>query len=554
MFVDANYEVAEDVEFFARAMFVQNKSFGRYAPPAAPWTNMSADNPHNPFGVDGAYGLFRWVDIGTRDGNVYDYNQDYLLGLRGFSDSLGMDLDWEVYFHRNMADNKSVGEFYLSYGGLAYNLANDIDLGDGVDNMKATTLTQDSSTFDQIYAGVGFDAFELPGGSAAHYVGVEFLDINFASIYDGQSEAGLIGGSAGNSASGVRDIFAFFYEAALPVTDDVEVNVAARYDDYSDFGSNVAPKVSVRWQAMDDLVVRASYSEAFRAPGLDELNAATTFSAEGALDYISGSTTTRQYNTYYKSNPDLGAETSEYINLGLAYDITEDVSVKLDYFDLAIDNVVQTKTVNGLIDDQANGLLTPVAPGTNVDNLTFYLMRAGGSSTGQIIEAGTGYFNGVGFGIEGIDLTLTASLETDMGDLSFNMVNSFILNYASDTGGEEINTAGWSGQPDYRSTTTLGWSYDAFSVTWNTNYIASTSEFETYNAETESYDIEGELDSYMLHNVSFAYDASEYGRVSLTIANLTDEDPVLSSAGSFDNPSLYSNLGQDVRVSYTISF
>ncbi|TMP13502.1 hypothetical protein CWC02_20630, partial [Pseudoalteromonas sp. S2721] len=72
--------------------------------------------------------------------------------LRGF-------LDWnnatsEVYYHRNKADNKSVGQYYLSYSGLAYNQANDIDLGsdEGVANMKATTLQESSSTFDQYFA------------------------------------------------------------------------------------------------------------------------------------------------------------------------------------------------------------------------------------------------------------------------------------------------------------------------------------------------------------------------------------------------------------------
>lgn len=45
VYVDANYEVAEDVEWFGRIMFTQNNSFGRYAPPAAPWNNMAADNP-----------------------------------------------------------------------------------------------------------------------------------------------------------------------------------------------------------------------------------------------------------------------------------------------------------------------------------------------------------------------------------------------------------------------------------------------------------------------------------------------------------------------------
>jgi iron complex outermembrane receptor protein len=554
LFVDANYEVAEDVEFFTRAMFVQNESFGRYAPPAAPWSGMSADNPHNPHGVDGAYGLFRWVGIGTRDGNVYDYNQDYLMGLRGFSEVGGLELDWEVYYHRNVADNKSVGQYYLSYGGLAYNEANGIDLGSdaGIANMKATTLTEDSSTFDQFYAGAGFDAFELPGGAVAHYVGMERMEIDFASIYDGQSAAGLVGGSAGNSAWGERTITAMFYEAALPVNDDVEVNLAARYDDYSDFGDNVAPKASVRWQALENLVVRASYSEAFRAPGLDELNAATTFSAEGALDYISGQTNERQYDTYYKSNPNLGAETSEYLNFGLAYDVSDELSVKVDYFDLAIDNVVQTKTVNGLINDQANGLLTPLAPGADVSNETFYLIRANGSPTGNILEAGTGYFNGTGFGIEGLDLTVTGNFETEFGAFTYNVVNSFILSYANAQGG--VDTAGWSDQPDHRAVITLGWSMDAHSVTWNTNYIGSTSEFESYNATTDSYDISGELDSWTIHNISYSYSTENMGRISLSVSNLADEDPVLSSAGSYTNASLYNNFGRDIRLAYTISF
>lgn len=567
VFVDANYEVAEDVEFFTRAMFVQNHSFGRYAPPAAPWANMSADSPHNPTGLDGAYGLFRWVGIGNRDGNVYDYNQDYLMGLRGFSTVAGLDIDWEVYYHKNVADNKSVGQYYLSYGGLAYNEANDIDLGSeqGINNMRATTLTEDSSHFDQYYAGAGFDAFELPGGQVAHYIGMEYMEINFASIYDGQSAAGLVGGSAGNSAEGMRDITAFFYEAALPVTDDVEMNIAARYDDYSDFGSNVAPKVSVRWQALENLVVRASYSEAFRAPGLDELNAATTFSAEAATDYISNpDAAERQYDTYYKSNPNLGPETSEYMNFGVAYDITDDFAVKVDYFNLDITNVVQTKTVNGLISDQANGNLTPLAPGANTDAETFYLIRAGGSLTGNILEAGTGYFNGVGFGIEGVDLTFTGNIETDFGDFSVNAVNSFILDYASDNGGDSVNTAGWSGQPDHRAVFTFGWALDGHSVTWNTNYIADTSEDEqliTKDADGNDladddkyYQIDGKLDAWIIHSLNYSYNMGDYGRASLTISNLTDEDPILSSAGSYENPELYNNFGQDIRVSYTISF
>lgn len=548
LYVNTNYELTEDIEFFGQAMFTENSSFGRYAPPAAPWENMKADNPHNPFGVDGAYGLWRWVGIGTRDGNVYDYNQDYTMGLRG-------DLDWgnaawEVYYHNNVADNKSVGEYYLSIGGLAYNEANDIDLGseEGVANLQATTLQQSSAGLDQIFAGMSFDMFKFAGGDIAHYIGAEYMDFTYGDIYDGQSAAGLIGGSAGNSASGARDVFAVFYETAMPITDQFELNIAIRYDDYSDVGDNVAPSVSIRYEPIDSLVLRASYSESFRAPGLDDLNAATTFSAESATDLFidPSNTVSRQVNTYISSNKDLTPETSEYYNLGLAYDITENIGVSVDYYNLSIDNVIQQKTVDDLIFDEAAGLITALPQGSDTSAETFYLIRA---ETGALLEAGTGLFNGIGFEVEGIDFAVNGLLETGFGDFRVNSTTSFVLAYKQEVAGIIQDTVSWAGQPEFKNVTTFSWMMDEHSASWNLSYTDSTSETETPTGIQS-----GRLDSWLIHNVTYGYNMGDYGQVRLTVNNLLDEDPVLTSTGAWDDQDLYNNFGRDVRVNYTISF
>jgi iron complex outermembrane recepter protein len=551
LYVSSNYELSESVEFFGQAMFVQNSSFGRYAPPAAPWVNMAADNEHNPYGEDGAYGLFRWVGIGTRDGNVDDYNLDLTAGLRGFLD--WNNASWEVYYHRNKADNKSVGQYYLSYSGLAYNQQNDIDLGsdEGVANMKATTLQESSSTFDQFFGGIGFDLGELAGGAVAHYVGAEYFEQTYADIYDGQSEAGRIGGSAGNSSEGLRDVTAVFYEVALPFTDTLEVNLKARYDDYSDFGDNIAPAVSARWEPTEGVVIRGSYSESFRAPGLDLLNAARTFSAESAIDYANGATTSRQYDTYYTQNSELDAEESDYTNLGVAWDVNDNFSVKLDYFQLSVDNVIQSKSLQGLLSDEAAGLITAVSVDTDTSNETFYLKRA---ASGTLVEAGTSYFNGAGFEIEGIDFTINANLETEFGDLRFSNVNSFVLSYDSEVGGVVQDTSGWSGQPELKSVATISWYYEDHSVSWNSTYTDSTSETERDGDGDGYYEQTGKLDSWLIHNLTYTYNAGKFGAVTFTVNNLTDEDPVFSSAGTWDNQDLYNNFGRDYRVNYTISF
>ncbi|WP_350996249.1 TonB-dependent receptor [Shewanella sp. TB7-MNA-CIBAN-0143] len=549
VYVDANYEVAEDVEWFGRVMVTQGNSFGRYAPPAAAWNSMSADNPNNPYGEE-TTGYFRWVGIGTRDGNVDDYNQDYLTGLRGTISALN-DAEWEVYYHHNIADNKSIGEYYLSYSGLAYNQANDIDLGSeaGVNNMKATTLTQGRATFDQYSAGIGFDAFELPGGAVAHYVGMEYFDQQFSEVYDAQSEAGLVGGSAGNSAGGDRQVWAMFYEAVLPLTDDIELNLAARYDDYSDFGDNVAPKASIRWQALENVVVRASYSEAFRAPSLNQLYAATTFSADTGTDYpfcesagiSAADCSSKQYDTYIRANTGLGPETSEYINLGVAWDIVDDIGIKVDYFNLNIDDVINSRTITNV--------MRGVAAGTLVENETFYVNRApngADGSLGRALEVGTGYGNGDKLEITGIDVALNAKFETAIGDIGFNWNNSFVLDYIEEVegGSAAVDIAGWNGSPDYKSNFTTNYSMGDHRLSWNMSYTSSTYED----------DATGHLDSWLIHNLSYVYDAGNYGSVLLGINNLTDEDPVLSSVGSYDNPDLYNNYGREYRASYTLKF
>ncbi|WP_019025781.1 TonB-dependent receptor [Colwellia piezophila] len=551
IYLDADYDLSDDVEWFGRVMFTQNNSFGRYAPPAAQWNDIAADSANNPYPDDGeaSLGLYRWVGIGNRDGNVHDYNQDFLTGLRGELD--WGDATWEVYYHYNKADNKSMGEYYLSYAGLAYNEKNDIPLGSetGQNNMKATTLTQGTSDFHQYNAGLGFSMFELSGGEVAHYVGIEYFDTVFNEVYDGQSEAGLIGGSAGNSAGGDRQVMAMFYEAALPVTDDIEINLAARYDDYSDFGSNVSPKASIRWQALESLVIRASYSESFRAPGLDDLYAAVTFSAADTTDYpyceergeSAVDCPEKQVNTYIRPNADLGPETSQYVNLGLAWDVTDSFGVKLDYFSLNIDNVITQRSTTNVIDGIYAGTLAPTE--------TFYVVRAPDNAQGQIgkaLEVGTGTGNGNQMTIEGVDLSFNGSFETSFGDFGLNWTNSYILDYTIETegGGDATNTAGWSGNPELKSVFTTTYTIGDHRLGWNMNYTGSTYEKQE----------EGTLDSWLIHNLSYTYDAGDIGTVMLGINNLTDEDPILSSTGKYENPDLYNNYGREFTVRYSITF
>ena len=60
---------------------------------------------------------------------------------------------------------------------------------------------------------------------ASSYFALEQFEVNYDALVDAQSEAGLVGGSAGNSAAGNRSVTAFAAEAILPVTDWMEVDL-----------------------------------------------------------------------------------------------------------------------------------------------------------------------------------------------------------------------------------------------------------------------------------------------------------------------------------------
>src|SRR5439155_24817225 len=63
-------------------------------------------------------------------------------------------------------------------------------------------------------------------------------------------------------------------DVTLPLVHSFEVKVAGRYDRYSDFGGTWNPKVSVRWEPVDEsLVLRGSYGTSFRAPDFVSLAA-----------------------------------------------------------------------------------------------------------------------------------------------------------------------------------------------------------------------------------------------------------------------------------------
>ncbi|KZN59535.1 hypothetical protein N473_25720 [Pseudoalteromonas luteoviolacea CPMOR-1] len=558
------YELTDDIELYARGMFSRNDSFGRYAPPAASWRGMAADNEHNPTD-EVVNGQFRWYQLGNRDGEVTDYQQDYLLGLKGM---FGDSAEWEVSYHKAKLDYRTAGRYYLSYSGLAYNQQNGIDMGseEGIDNMRATTYTENQSELDHFFAGLGFEFGELPGGMIGHYFGGEYFEEVLQSKYDAQSEAKLIGGSAGSSGLGERDVTAVFYEMQMPVFDNLIVSAAYRYDDYSDFGSVGNPSIKVEYRPIDDLLIRGSYSEGFRAPTLKELNATDSEGAPQATDYVlcaqQGTTASeckqRGFEELRQGNPDLGPEESTYVNLGFVYSGFEDVSFKVDYFELEIENVVSLITVQDLIYIENAGKLGEITtkfPQVDIQR------DANGAVDGKVK---TLYANGSSMSRKGFDIDLSYKLDTSFGEFKFRNVTTLLTEVGEDVyfSGPTGNEKGAPEQPEWRSQFTVNYTLDNVAINWTTDIIADTYETAYVKAESRDGELvpvkayEDNIPTFVTHNLNMKYFTENYGTFTLGARNLFDKEVNYDDNGNYIDYSIYhtAHIGREIFAGYSISF
>jgi iron complex outermembrane receptor protein len=100
---------------------------------------------------------------------------------------------------------------------------------------------------------------------------------------------GFPGYSPANEVAQSRTNLSLYADGELDVTDQFLVSAAARFENYSDFGSTINGKLSARFKASKNINFRGSISSGFRAPSLAQIYynlRFTNFSANGASEIL----------------------------------------------------------------------------------------------------------------------------------------------------------------------------------------------------------------------------------------------------------------------------
>ncbi|TKB54678.1 TonB-dependent receptor domain-containing protein [Ferrimonas aestuarii] len=583
-----NYELTDNIELTARAYWAANETLDLSAPvpvsnefkipQGLPAYTTAEGIELRELVADPDAGMsFRFDTAGNRRAEHYDNIFDYLLALNGTHG----DITWDFAANYNRYTNHTWGTGYI----LTENLGDLVGYWDEEANEFVGWDPRDpnsempggaAANFDKrrqasyldISGGFSVPLFELPGGDVSMYLGAAYREEELDSKVDALAEAGKIkGGNGGSGGVGERDVKAAFFELMVPIIEDLELNVAGRYDDYSDFGSTFNPQVSIRYNVLDSLLVRASWGEGFRAPTLSDLYKGETESYGWVKNYVGcyengeDISSCGQWESSVRSvtagNKELQPEESESYNIGIVYEPLDNMSISIDYWKLETDGLIETIAADEIVKTQA--ILNQIADEAGQPRVGVDVIYPGAS----VELGGNGRLKNVtlvtaNLGMserEGTDVNFNYSQETAFGDFDLDINWSHYITYKDTytSQGVQIVSDDWTGREDYpddRINLTLSYTYGDHSLTYFANYIDEQKSWDLVSDDSDEFYY---VDSITYQNITYSWNMPWNNRLSLGVYNLGDEDPKFQKNGDY-NGSLYDERGRTYWVSFQQTF
>ena len=506
------------------------KSFGRYAPaPVAIFTPESS--PNNVYDRD-LFIRHRFAALGPRDSYTDNQVYDYDLFLTGV---VFDNVETEFGIRKSDSQYNEFGYNYLSIPVAQQFFADgtyDVFDPDGNDpdvlrQMQITINRNGKDVNDYVYANARTDLFQMDAGAVQGFIGFEYREEDYADLYDQQSVAGNVGGSAGNSAFGTRTTRSYFGEVLIPILDVLEADIAARYDSYSDFGSATSPKISFRYQPMDWMTLRTSYGEGFRAPPLPFVSAEAAFSADTVTDAQTAAafglppTTAIQINAFRIANPLLEPEDSKQFSFGIAVEPLDWLNFTLDYYKIEVENQITFFGSSTLLGREGTGL-TP--PGLGVFR----------NPDGSILRINTGYGNEGEVKTSGLDLNLKTTFGLgDWGEIKNQAQVSYVFSQdicgaSGCTDVVKTDPEYVGGGPEWRAQIQNQWAIQKFTVAWNFNILGH------FNTAAGDFGLPGDPEhgTYVTNDVQVQWATPWDSTITAGVDNVFDKDPLLEPYGS----------------------
>jgi len=542
-FLLGSYNLTDNVTAFVDAFYNHTDSAGldAYAPVGTgDGLIIPATAPFNPFGVTFSQNpLFpgdpnsgytfqtRLTSLGTRYHPYTTSTGQAIAGLRG---QLGQNWNWNVTFDYGHTARTQLDENEIDIPALQAAIDAGVNIFDQAVNgpafeafgVDADVAYKKYETLRQVSAGANGDLFSLPAGA---------MQLAFGALYRKQSMNYTVDpralldpvtanceilqegcGSPGSGSDNVKELYA---ETLIPLLKEVpgayslNVDLGIRASDYDSAGSTTNKKLAIEWRPIQDLLVRGTATQVFRAPNLDQLydgrslvqpalndpciglTAAELAQHPNACQYVPvnwGGNDIEQVNTYYSGSKVVGAdlkpEHGKSIDFGLVYDPgwLPGLNTSLDFWHIYLyDTLVAIDgptVVNSCFDNNAS----PFCPFIHRQDTTT-------KNPGQVFYIDTPVVNLGSLSTSGIDFTLNYAIphfnmgSVDPGNFRAGLNTTYVSTFKNDpTPGQpgDVTTdyAGTLGTQfgniaRWRATVTLNWTRGNWDAQWRTRYISS---------------------------------------------------------------------------------
>lgn len=538
VYANLRHDISDRLYAFSEIIYNQNQTGYNFTPSVIQSVqnvgtgptgllNVPSTNPYNPFGVDLTNFLYRTSFGPSRQFDTEGSTGTYLGGLGGV---INADWTWEAAASLAQSTVTTVTRNQIRATDLqaalngttrqtALNPFGPSDNPDVPNRLFTVSNSAYKSKAEMFDANVQGSFFDLGSGPLGVAVGSE---LRREMIRQDPDTSAYVGSGGGTPFRGDREVFSAFAELNIPIWRSLEVQLAGRFEDYSDFGTTTKPKAAAKLKLPSnevfDVIVRGSYSESFKAPDMGRLfTAATTgFSATVRSDPKRPQDPATQLRIVTGGNRDLNPEEAEIFYGGIVVDVKRirGLSFAVDYFKFQIDNVISSPSDATLLarEDQF--------PGSVVRDTTQ-------GNPGPILFVRRVPFNVAQQWYEGMDFEAKYDLRnTRFGNFRFvtNVTrtmsvksNSGILT-AAGTPPADFENIGLYNNPKWNGTASVAWTYKELGAAMFLRHIG-----KYYN---DAYTVAGWGENPVnVVNGSFSYSGFFDTRITLGLNNIFDAEP-----------------------------
>ena len=649
LFVNANYDVTDSIRFVTDLSYTKRESnrqiagYPTQSQAAAVNAPMSADSYFNP---TGGVSAVHWRRRGWEVPRTTDTSQTtwrWTAALQGSFDIGERYFDWDVGYMFNENDltiinngnlfipnvRRAVGPSFVNAqgqlvcgtpgaeitgcvpwnpfagfgtGAVANSLADPAVQAYLYKQEQALGRTETNNYFANLAGSIA----TLPAGDLGFAVGFEHRKEEGGFTPDAIAQSGDSTNLASGPTYGSYSLDEVYAELNVPILADVagakelSLSIASRYSDFDTFGDTTNNKFGLKWRPIDDLLVRATWAEGFRAPTIGDLYGGTsdTFTTgfrdpcDTVYGVAAGSarclqdvpvgyrqlqqgfvpTTAAGQQTPVPftsgSNPLLQPEFSESKTVGFVYspNFVEGLSVSLDWWNIRIDNTIVSDSPNDILSDCYVALIEErcalFSRDPSLGNIVTELQYGGRNS---------GYAE-----TEGYDLDVNYRLATDFGQFGVRWATTYVSLYEtkSTNDPDEVPSQanGFGSNFRVRSNLNLSWNYNDFGVTWGMRYNSGTKEscaglgpdgldhcsLPDYQAPDTLGAVvpQNEVGSVTFNDLQFSWNAPWNARVAVGANNVFDRDPPIYYTRPNSGYAFYGghDIGRFIYMRYTQKF